>query len=127
MIAAHKTSISARAIPGDLSPKNRTDHRALSTSWPPNKARGNAVVDVLPARHTSHPAKAIARYSAVQTGPNSQLGGVKKGLARLSYHSGMEDAVNADPTRAAPKHAATKPTSASTERAGAPQSSRGVA
>jgi hypothetical protein len=46
----------------------------LSTSWLPNKARDNAAVEVLTALHISHLAKAIARYSAVQTGPNSQFG-----------------------------------------------------
>ena len=63
----------------------------------------------------------IARYRAVQTGPTSQLGGVEKGLARLSYRSGTEGPLNAEPTSATPKHTATNPTSASAERVGAPR------
>jgi hypothetical protein len=44
---------------------------------------------------------AISRYSVVQTGPNTQLGGVSGGFANPAYHApGMNSAPNA----AAPKH-----------------------
>jgi hypothetical protein len=40
-----------------------------------------------PRRHTSQAATPIIVYSAVQTGPKSQLGGVQDGFCRLAYHS----------------------------------------
>ena len=35
---------------------------------------------------TSQPATAMSTYSTVQTGPNSQAGGLKEGLVRPAYH-----------------------------------------
>lgn len=43
----------------------------------------------------------INRYKKLQTGPNSQLGGLKKGLLRLACHVGMFGVVKKDPTPAA--------------------------
>src|SRR5918998_2873566 len=113
-----RVRISARAIPGAWSPKNKIDHKTLSTSWPPNNARGRVTNDSLWRRHTNHPAIAIPRYSTDHTGPNSQFGGVKEGLTKLPYHSGIEGVVKVDPTSAAPKQAATNASNARAERAG---------
>jgi hypothetical protein len=39
----------------------------------------------------------MSRYSVVQTGPNTQLGGVKEGFTRWAYQVGMAGKVAKDP------------------------------
>lgn len=36
-------------------------------------------------------------YKVIQTGPNSQLGGVKKGLFNVAYQVGIDEAVKIEP------------------------------
>jgi hypothetical protein len=55
-----------------------------------------AVLRSLPALcfHTRNKEIPMRKYSVVHTGPNTELGGLKEGLLRVSYHAGMAFAVN---------------------------------
>jgi len=55
-------------------------------------------------RQTSQAAIAIAIYKIVQTGPNSQLGGVQLGLLKLAYQGRSAGMVHNDPSPPAPRH-----------------------
>src|ERR1044072_2801359 len=58
--------------------------------------------------HTIHAAIAIAAYSAVQTGPNSQLGGFHAGFLRVADHVGISGVVASAPRPATEKHLSRK-------------------
>ncbi len=45
----------------------------------------------------------IMIYKIVHTGPKTQFGGLKKGLAKSAYHVGIDDVVNTDPIAPADK------------------------
>ena len=51
--------------------------------------------------HTSQAANAIITYKIVQTGPNSQFGGVHRGLANPEYHGFKLGTVKEEPINAA--------------------------
>ncbi len=100
-MANHKTTISVKARPGDLSRKNSADHATLSTNCVRKSCIGAAVRPAF--RQTIQAAIAIARYKIVQTGPNSQLGGFHLGLLSPSYHGRRLGVVSSDPIPAAPR------------------------
>ena len=100
-MANHSMTISAKAGPGDRSRKNTADHATLSSNCSRKSCIGTAVSPTF--RQTSQAAIAIATYKIVQTGPNSQLGGVQLGLLKLAYHGRSAGVVHNDPSHAAPK------------------------
>ena len=79
-MANHNMTISAKARPGDLSRKKRADHATLSNNCSRKSCTGAAVKPAF--RQTNQAAIAIAMNKIVQTGPNSQLGAVQRGLLR---------------------------------------------
>jgi len=97
-------TISAKAGPGDRSRKNTADHATLSNNCNRNSRMGAAVKPA--SRQISQAAIAIAMYKIVQTGPNSQLGGVQLGLLKLAYHGRSAGVVHNDPSPAAAKQTA---------------------
>ena len=103
-MANHKMTISAKARPGDLSRKKRADHATLSNNCSRKSCIGAAVKPTF--RQTNQAAIAIAMNKIVQTGPNSQLGAVQRGLLRPAYHGRSAGAVSNDPSPAAPRQIA---------------------
>ena len=87
---SHSTTIIMTPPPFDLIPKKMTDHRALNTSCTQNKVKASKtpLVDnpLCQIRKTDIP---IRIYKVVQTGPNTQLGGVDGGFLRLGYQVGI--------------------------------------
>jgi hypothetical protein len=55
-------------------------------------------VRLLGDRHTKNNAKPIRMYKVVQTGPNTQLGGVNHGLFNVAYHVEIAGVVTSPPT-----------------------------
>src|SRR5512146_800889 len=108
MIAISSTTISASATPGRCSPKNIPDQSTLSANCNKNSANAGRAPDTPASRHTSHALTAINRYKTDQTGPNTQPGGVSRGLRSPAYHVLTESAVTAEPSHAAPKQRTTK-------------------
>jgi len=53
--------------------------------------------------HTKNSAKPIKMYNSVQTGPNSQSGGVNQGLFNAAYHVEIAGMVTTAPTPPASK------------------------
>jgi hypothetical protein len=102
IIAPHSRIISIRASKGFLRPKKRIDQSVLSASCRPNttkailKSLGFAFL--LQTRYNEMP---ISIYSKVHTGPNSQLGGLKKGLFKVRYQVETEEAVDIEPMKPA--------------------------
>src|SRR5208283_4928146 len=100
-MAKHNMTISAKARPGDLSRKNRADHATFSNNCSRNSRIGPPVTPTF--RQTNQAAIAIAMNKIVQTGPNSELGGVQLGLLRPAYHDRSAGVVSNDPSPAAPR------------------------
>ena len=94
-------TISAKAGPGDRSRKNTADHATLSSNCSRKRRIGTAVNPIF--LQTSQAAIAMAMYKIVHTGPNSQLGGVQRGLLKLAYHGRSAGVVHNDPSPAAPR------------------------
>ncbi len=74
----------ASARSGRRCAKKSQGQAAFSASWSrkrsgPKRAR--------PSRQAIHPATAMTGYSKVQTGPNTQPGGVQGGFRSAGYHS----------------------------------------
>src|SRR3990167_448856 len=80
-IAAHKSTIIARALPMECVPKNTGDQTALSASWAAN----------------SHIEIPIKRYNSAHTGPKSHPGGLSAGFTSPSYQVGISETVKNDP------------------------------
>lgn len=101
-MASNKSSMIAKARPGEWSPKKAGDQRAFRSSC--RKKRLNARFPLSqPAEcQTMYPATAMVRYNRLQTGPKTQLGGFQEGFCKARYHS--PGGVNA-PMPAAPKQA----------------------
>ena len=111
-IAIQSKKISIKAIIGIFRPKKITDHRALRMSC--NKYKIKAILTAglsKPFCQTIKADKAMSRYSIVQTGPNSQSGGVNKGLLSVAYQSATAALVNIEPIKAAEKVKAKQTTS----------------
>ena len=74
-------------------PKKKYDQSAFGTRC---KNQTTIATSLFPRRQTRQAAIALARYSSVQTGPNSQDGGFQAGLIKLAYHGpGANEAPNA--------------------------------
>lgn len=98
----HSKTISRKAPPGERNPKNSADHPTLSNNCTRKSCIGTAVK--LLCRQTSQAANAIARNRIVQAGPNSQFGGVHRGLANAAYHGLRAGRVSKEPSHAAARH-----------------------
>ena len=87
---SHRIIIIITPPPFDFTPKKIIDHRALNTSWAQKseKARSAPLIakPFCQIRKTDIP---IRIYKVVQTGPNTQLGGVYGGFLRLGYQVGI--------------------------------------
>src|SRR5689334_16024998 len=79
-IASHRITISPNARPGLRIPKKTADQLTLSMSCSPKSPSDTCEASQPPRRHASHVERAIRKYSAVQTGPKSQSGGVQLGF-----------------------------------------------
>jgi len=94
--------ISMNAEKGDLSPKNRIDQSTFKTSW---KAKNKSAILVLlssrPALQIRKREIPIKRNKVIQTGENTQLGGLKDGFSRAAYQVGIAGEVNNDPIKPA--------------------------
>jgi len=103
-INIHKIIMIITPPPFDFRPKKIIDHKELKTSWIQNSVKANTTPGVTsPFCQTITADIAISRYRMVQTGPNSQLGGVKEGLLRFAYQSGTASRVKSEPIKAAEK------------------------
>ena len=75
-------------------PKNMSDHVAFKARWSAKNPYARlSIVFFLPdmflvwlSRISRKRESPIRRYNVVQTGPNIQFGGLKKGLVRVVYH-----------------------------------------
>ena len=75
-----------RPSSGLCAAKNIHDHAAFNASCAQKRPSAHRrSVDVFPSRKIRQRANAISRYNVVQTGPNTQLGGLNEGLTRLAY------------------------------------------
>ncbi len=86
MISSSKI-ISISAINGFFKPKNKNDQSVFKANWiakNSNAFLAKGWVSIL--SQTSAPAMAIQIYKTVQTGPKSQLGGLKLGFSSVVYH-----------------------------------------
>jgi hypothetical protein len=101
---ARSTRIMISPFRGDCMPKKTTDQRALTASWaektatPCRTARFSS-----PFCTTRYREIPIRIYSAVQTGPNTQFGGVKNGFWSPAYHVVIAGVVNNEPITPASK------------------------
>jgi hypothetical protein len=94
--------ITMRPAMGDLSPKKATDQKAFIINCIMNIIKATFTFgSPNPTRHTRKADIPISIYNIVQTGPNSQLGGLKDGFSRVAYHVGMEALVNIEPMKPA--------------------------
>ena len=104
-IAIHKTIISINAKKGFCIPKNMKDHRAFNTSCSPKIDIANLIPPFLrPCLEIKNNDIPIKKYKVVQTGANSQLGGLKVGFSRVAYQVSIEDDVYMEPIIPAPRH-----------------------
>ena len=89
MITRNKRqTISTKAKAGFLSPKNKKDHNPFSNSCSPKNCKAFTTSGLSVPDCQIRPAEIpIKVYRSVQTGPNSQLGGLKKGFSKVTYHS----------------------------------------
>src|SRR6185437_9891555 len=87
------------------------DQAAFNVSWRKNSASATARAGLAGRFTTRQTAKAISRYSAPQTGPKTQSGGVKDGFASRAYQARWDavaswpatEAANTAITASAPK------------------------
>jgi len=97
-IANHRIMISMKANNGDLSPKNRIDHKMFNMSWAAKRERPTfAILSFMPFFHTRKRDIPISKNKVIQTGENNQLGGVKDGFIRVAYQVGIAGVVNREP------------------------------
>src|SRR5690242_15498001 len=107
-IANHSSPMSIKARPGLRKPKNRADHAALKNNCRANRSNGSLAPCNPCFRQTSQAARAMLMYSAVQTGPNTQLGGFQEGFVNVAYQSPTDRFVKAAPNPAVPRHTTKK-------------------
>jgi len=97
-IANHRIIISINASNGDLSPKNRIDHKMFNMSWTAKRERAAfAILSFMAFFHTRKRDIPISKNNVIQTGENNQLGGVKNGFLRVAYQVGIAGVVNREP------------------------------
>lgn len=82
----------------DLAPKKTTGHKLFKTNCIIKTARADFTPGARnPLSQITYTDMPIIVYKAIHTGPKTQSGGVKKGLLRFSYHTGIEDRVKNPP------------------------------
>jgi len=98
-MAIQRKIISMNAKNGDFRPKNITDQHTFKINWiAKNKI---AILTFLSSKVLRHKRKReipINTNRVIQTGENSQFGGLKAGFLREAYHVGIIGDVNKDPT-----------------------------
>ena len=82
MMAKLSKIMSINAQSKRCKPKKKYDHSAFGIRCTNQTAMATSLC---PRRHTRQAASAFAKYSTVQTGPNSHAGGFQSGLAKLAY------------------------------------------
>jgi hypothetical protein len=89
---------------GDCMPKKANDQMALTASWAENMATPcRTALFSSPFCSIRYREIPIRIYSAVQTGPNTQFGGVKNGFSSRAYHVVIAGVVNNEPIMPASK------------------------
>jgi len=89
-ISSHRTIIIITPPPFDFIPKKMTDHIALDISCTQNKIKVCKTPSVdNPFCQTRKTEMPIRTYKVVQTGPNTQLGGVYGGFLSIGYQVGI--------------------------------------
>ncbi len=78
-------------------PKKAKLQNKLTASCAAKRATPISRVLLLGDRHTKNNAKPIKMYKVVQTGPNTQLGGVNQGLFNVVYHVEIAGVVTSPP------------------------------
>jgi len=100
-MATHRRPISMSPRRGDLSPKKAADQRILKINWIRKK------IKVILNRGWSCLCQTMNRdipmsiNRLIQTGPNIQSGGVKKGFFNVLYQVGMAGVVKREPRKPA--------------------------
>lgn len=101
-IATQRTAISMSPARGDLNPKNITDHKTLRINWTAKMLRAILTLwSLRPLFHTRNAAIPINTNRVIQTGENTQLGGVNDGFSKFAYQVPTEVLVKMDPTKPA--------------------------
>jgi len=84
---------------GFKNPKNKTDQEALKIRWIIKNQKAILTCFLSnPFCQIKYKATPIRVYSVTQTGPNSQLGGLKEGLFKNTYQLEMAGVVKSEPT-----------------------------
>ena len=97
-MAIQRKIISMNAKNGDFRPKNITDQHTFKTNCIAKNQR--AILAVWSSKVLRHKRKReipINTNRVIQTGENTQFGGLKDGFSREAYHVGIEGEVNKDP------------------------------
>lgn len=92
-IRIQRATITIKPSNGDFRPKNIIDQRILKKSW-----IKKIFSPFLSFFHTRNMAIPINKNKAVQTGANSQFGGLKDGLIKVGYQVLTAGAVKIEPT-----------------------------
>jgi len=93
-----KIKMSISPSRGDFNPKNNNDHKAFRINWIANTTKKTFLVfDFNSSFQTMYKDTPIRKYKIIQTGPNIQLGGAKKGFSNVIYQSGTASKVNKEP------------------------------
>ena len=104
-MAIHKTIITIKDNKIFCMPKKTIDQLLLIINCNKNKLRAFLTCDLLhPLSHTRNAEKLIATYKIIQTGANTQEGGVKEGFSRILYQVLTDDLVKKLPIRPANWH-----------------------
>jgi len=97
-----RIDISISPARGDLNPKNKNDHKALRINCTLKRTKAIRVCfSCQPVRHTRNTAIPIKMYRPIQTGANTQSGGVKNGFLSEAYHTGIAGLVKIEPSQPA--------------------------
>src|SRR3989338_420231 len=98
-IETHKTMISIKEKNKLCKPKNKIDHSKFSPSCTP-KITKPILMSLLTFFSTSkYKETPINKNSTVQTGANSQFGGVNAGFCKPEYHEPIDGKVKIEPTK----------------------------
>ena len=92
-IAIHNSVITIKPNRGFCNPKNTADHNKFRVSCKQKTA--NACLRFFDSRftHVRYSEIDIKKYNTVQTGPKTQLGGLKLGFTKSAYHVGIAGVV----------------------------------
>jgi hypothetical protein len=98
IMRARSTRIVISPFWGDCMPKKANDQRVLTASWAENIAAPcRTALFSSPFCSIRYREIPISMYSAVQTGPNTQSGGVKNGFWSRAYHVVIAGMVTNEP------------------------------